>query len=72
MFGTHERFATVNSGSDSRLTDADRADLARLYEEASSGRLPTFNGTPVRLVLPFERLGREPGGAGWVSSFRRR
>jgi hypothetical protein len=72
VFGTHERFTIMNYGSDSRLTDEDGADLARLYEEAWSGRLTAVNGTPVRLVRPFNASGASPADLVAVSSLRLR
>ena len=56
VFGTHVRFTIMNYGTDSVLTDADRADLARLYAEARSGRLTAINGTRIVLVRPFSAL----------------
>ncbi len=60
VFGTHEPFTIMNYGSQSVLTDADRADLTRLYQEVRSGRLTEINGTPVRLVRPFTATGTVP------------
>ncbi|HEY0043229.1 MAG TPA: matrixin family metalloprotease [Allosphingosinicella sp.] len=56
VFGTHVRFSIMNYGANSYLTDADRADLTALYEQARSGRLTAINGTPIVLVRPFSAL----------------
>lgn len=58
IFGTHEAFSIMNYGSKSVLTDADRSDLARLYEEARNGRMTEVNGTDIRLVRPFHTVGK--------------
>jgi hypothetical protein len=52
-FGEHSRFSIMNYGSDSKLTDADRADLERLYRAVWSRELSAINGTQVRLMRPF-------------------
>lgn len=57
VFGRHEPFTIMNYGSQSTLTDADLADLTLLYREAWSGRLTAVNGTPIRLVRPFNASG---------------
>lgn len=57
IFGTHERFSIMNYGSDSKLMDADKFDLKRLYELAWSGALTSVNGTPIRFVEPFHTVG---------------
>jgi hypothetical protein len=56
VFGTHEPFSIMNYGSQSELTDADRADLRRLYQAAWSGELKKINGVPIRLVKPFSTI----------------
>ena len=53
LFGTHSRFSIMNYGADSRLTEADRADLKALYAQVWSGALKTINGTPIKLFKPF-------------------
>ncbi|ACU60954.1 matrixin family metalloprotease [Chitinophaga pinensis] len=53
IFGTHEKFTIMNYGSLSQLTDADKADLLRLYQQAWSRQLTNINGTPIRFVRPF-------------------
>ncbi len=60
VFGRHEPFTIMNYGSQSRLTDADLADLTLLYQEAWSGRLTAVNGTRIRLVRPFNASGANP------------
>ena len=72
VFGTHERFTIMNYGADSRLTDADRADLMHLYQEVWSGRITQVNGTPVRLVRPFTASGARPDDLVGVSPLRLR
>ena len=57
IFGTHVKFSIMNYGNDSRLTDADKADIKALYEQARSGALRAINGTPIKLVRPFSSLG---------------
>jgi hypothetical protein len=56
IFGTHSRFSIMNYGPDSRLTQADRSDLRRLYQQAWSGQLTHINGTPIRFVQPFHTI----------------
>lgn len=52
-FGGRSRFTIMNYGPDSRLTNADRADLRRLYAEVYSGQRTRINGTPIRLFRPY-------------------
>ena len=40
----------------SKLTDADRSDLKRLYDLARSGAIDHVNGTPIRLVRPYHTI----------------
>lgn len=75
IFGEHQRFSIMNYGADSRLTEDDRADLKRLYQEVWSGRLEQVNGTPIRLMQPFSSVPRvmEPSlAAAFAPSLRRR
>jgi hypothetical protein len=60
IFGTHKKFSIMNYGSDSRLTEADKKDLERLYRQAWTGELTKINGTPIRLVKPFHTSGSAP------------
>jgi hypothetical protein len=53
VFGIQRRFTIMNYGAESHLTDADRADLKRLYERAWSGDLKKINGIPIRFVKPY-------------------
>jgi hypothetical protein len=53
VFGVHDKFTIMNYGSDSRLTDNDKADLIRLYDEVWSGDRTKINGTRIRLFRPF-------------------
>ena len=56
VFGTHKPFSIMNYGSQSVLTEDDRADLKRLYQAAWSGELTNINGIPIRLVKPFSTI----------------
>jgi hypothetical protein len=60
VFGTHKPFSIMNYGSQSELTDDDKADLKRLYQAAWSGELTEINGTPIRSVKPFNAIGASP------------
>jgi hypothetical protein len=53
VFGTHNPFSIMNYGSQSELTDNDKADLKKLYQKAWSGELTQINGTSIRFVKPF-------------------
>lgn len=57
VFGEHEPFSIMNYGDASKLTDADRNDLRRVYQLAWSGELTNINGTPIRFVRPFHMSG---------------
>jgi hypothetical protein len=52
----------MNYGSQSELTDEDKADLKRLYQTAWSGELTEINQTPIRFVKPFHTTGVFPDG----------
>jgi hypothetical protein len=56
IFGQHKPFSIMNYGSNSEMTDADRNDLALLYESAWKGNLTKINGTPIKLVTPYHYL----------------
>jgi hypothetical protein len=56
IFGKHSQFSIMNYGSLSELTDDDKDDLAKLYRLAWTGGLTNINGTPIRLVKPFNTL----------------
>ncbi len=60
IFGEHDKFSIMNYGPDSRLTDADKDDLERLYRAAWTGDLTEINGTKIRLVQPFHVSGSAP------------
>eukprot|EP01012_Entosiphon_sulcatum_P048748 TRINITY_DN67273_c0_g1_i1.p1 TRINITY_DN67273_c0_g1~~TRINITY_DN67273_c0_g1_i1.p1 ORF type:complete len:286 (-),score=14.82 TRINITY_DN67273_c0_g1_i1:324-1181(-) len=62
IFGEHSKFSIMNYGADSRLTDADKSDLKRLYGLVWSCALREINGTPIRLVRPYHESGLVPGG----------
>ena len=49
-FGSSTRFTIMNYGYESRLTEADRRDLRRLYQAAWSGDPEAILGKPVTLV----------------------
>lgn len=57
IFGTHRPLTIMNYGNQSELTDDDRSDLARLYQAVWTGELTNINGTPIRLVKPFNSAG---------------
>lgn len=57
VFGQHGRFSIMNYGTDSRMSDADRADLKDVYAQAWSGALTSINRTPIRLVQPYHASG---------------
>lgn len=59
-FGTQNPFTIMNYGNQSVLTDADRADLRRLYHAVWSGALTHINGTPIKFVKPFHIAGVAP------------
>lgn len=65
VFGEHNKFSIMNYGELSTLTDADKRDLKRLYEEAWSGALLHINGTPIQFVLPYHTFA--PGPVSTVS-----
>ena len=56
IFGTHSKFSIMNYGADSILTDADKSDLVRLYEQVWSNSLKKINGTPIVQVKPYHDL----------------
>jgi hypothetical protein len=56
VYGEHEPFSIMNYGSQSVLTDNDRADLKRLYQAAWGGELKEINGLPIRLVKPLSAI----------------
>ena len=53
IFGTHKPFSIMNYGADSKLTDADRADLKSLYTMVWNSQLTQINGTPIRAFTAF-------------------
>lgn len=53
VFGTHSPFSIMNYGAQSVFTEADKADLRRLYQLAWRGEISHVNGTPIRFVHPF-------------------
>ena len=53
VFGSDGKFTIMNYGSNSRLTKADKSDLAKLYKLVWSGKITEINGTPIRLFKPF-------------------
>lgn len=69
IFGVHDKFSIMNYGVLSKLTQADKDDLARLYQLARSGSLVQINGTPIRLVKPFNSLAAPDSPSLAVSQF---
>ena len=57
IFGTHSPFSIMNYGANSTMTEADRSDLARLYNAVWRREITQINGTPVRLMLPYHDSG---------------
>ncbi|MEM9337805.1 MAG: M12 family metallo-peptidase [Bacteroidota bacterium] len=55
-YGKHSSFSIMNYGAKSELTENDRSDLRRLYQESWSGERSEVNGTPIVLVSPFHEL----------------
>ncbi|MEO6719016.1 MAG: matrixin family metalloprotease [Ferruginibacter sp.] len=62
IFGTHSKFSIMNYGILSELTDNDKSDLKRLYLLVWSGALTAINGTPIRLVKPYNTLASTSDG----------
>src|SRR5690606_27446539 len=56
IFGKHAEFSIMNYGHLSELTKQDKIDLARLYESAWNGSLKEINGTPIKLVKPYNSI----------------
>lgn len=53
LFGAQSKFSIMNYGADSKLTDADRADLKELYRKVWARELTAINGTPIQLFRPY-------------------
>jgi hypothetical protein len=62
IFGVHKPFSIMNYGSQSVLTNDDKADLRRLYQTAWRGELTHINDTPIKFVKPFHTIGAPPEG----------
>ena len=56
LFGEHSPFSIMNYGEKSRMTEADKDDLRRLYELVWRRELNAINGTPVVRVRPYHTL----------------
>ena len=56
IFGLHRPFSIMNYGTESELTNEDRADLKRLYQAVWRNELTHINGTPIKLVKPFSAM----------------
>ncbi|MES2671797.1 MAG: matrixin family metalloprotease [Pseudomonadota bacterium] len=56
VYGVHSKFSIMNYGGDSFLTEQDRADLKKLYEEVWSGKLLQINRTPIVKIKPYHDL----------------
>lgn len=52
-YGEHTRFSIMNYGPDSKLTEADRADLQSLYEKVWSREITEIGGMRVETMRPF-------------------
>ncbi len=52
----------MNYGELSELTDDDKNDLMQLYQLVWNGELTHINGTPIRLVEPFNTLASPASG----------
>jgi len=57
LFGKQDKFTIMNYGANSKLTDADKSDLKKLYETAWTGQITQINGTPIKFVKPFHTVG---------------
>jgi len=53
IFGKHDAFSIMNYGPKSKLTDADKSDLKKLYQAAWKGELKEINGTPIKFMKPY-------------------
>lgn len=58
IFGTHAEFSIMNYGHLSELTKQDKEDLTKLYKSAWNGTLKHINGTPIKLVKPFNTIAK--------------
>lgn len=56
IFGEHTEFSIMNYGLLSELTQQDKDDLTRLYKAAWNGSLKDINGTPIKLVKPYNTI----------------
>lgn len=70
IFGVHQKFTIMNYGPNSRLTEQDRSDLKKLYQQVWDGQLKEINGTEVRLVKPFHLAGAAPDSIVAVGSVK--
>lgn len=57
LFGTHKPFTIMNYGSNSKLTDDDKADLKSLYQQVWKGELTKINGTKIVTFVSFHQAG---------------
>lgn len=53
VFGVDDKFSIMNYGQLSQLTEADKSDLARLYQSVWSQQLTEINGTRIKLFRPY-------------------
>ena len=53
VYGEHKKFSIMNYGEDSKLTDADKNDLARLYKSVWHKQIIALIGTPIRTLTPY-------------------
>jgi len=57
LFGEDAEQSIMNYGTLSVMTDADRSDLQRLYEEAWSKQLTHLNNAEIRFIYPYRTIG---------------
>ncbi len=57
LFGSHQPFSIMNYGSDSKLTEDDKADLKLLYQLVWKGKLTNINGTKIVTFVSFHQVG---------------
>ena len=59
-FGAQDENSIMNYGPKSKLTEQDKSDLKKLYQQVWEGQLKDINGTEIRLVKPFHTTGAAP------------
>lgn len=53
LFGAQSKFTIMNYGVNSALTEKDKTDLIKLYDEVWNGGRTDINGTPIMLWKPY-------------------